>query len=434
MEEFEQEDGISLIDIFKVMFGRKLLLLIITAIVGIIGTIGILFIYNNSKQNYTTSFSFSDVNLVEGKYVDGAAFNYDSIVTKDNLLRVKDSDPEFESINVDKIIEDNGISVVFNSDETASYKYTLTTKKKYYSGTNQAKKYIDALISSVTKTNSQKVEYLSYDTNLSLYDKSSTLDLKVLYLKKQYEFLTNQYKDLTTKYGNYVVSSEKKSITVYEQEFKSAFYLTEYSTDLLYSNLINNVYSLNYAQNEKYFELQYNNYVSLYEANEKKIEELKQTISTIVGSATVKNQESIDLSEYNKALVEAINENTSYEDMIKYYGNLLGKIEPADPDYKEKATDAESQEYLNKLNAAKNELAKYTNILKKVNIEVLTDNNNIYYQNTNIIIVSGGIKTVIAVVLSVALGFVVGCVVNLVLDHKNLGKKEEVKEVEKTTE
>lgn len=432
MEEFEQEDGISLIDIFKVMFGRKLLLLIITAIVGIIGTIGILFIYNNSKQNYTTSFSFSDVNLVEGKYVDGAAFNYDSIVTKDNLLSVKDSDPEFKSINVDKMIEDNGINIVHNSDENASYKYTITTKKKYYSGANQAKKYIDALVSSVTKTNSEKVEYLSYDTNLSLYDKSSTLDLKVLYLKKQYELLTNQYKDLTTKYGNYVVSSEKKSITVYEQEFKSAFYLTEYSTDLLYSNLINNVYSLNYAQNEKNFESQYNNYVLLYEANEKKIEELKQAISSIVASATVKNQDAIDLSEYNKALVEAINENASYEDMIKYYGNLLGKIEPADPDYKEKATDAESQEYLNKLNAAKNELAKYTNILKKVNIEVLTDNNNIYYQNTNIIIVSGGIKTVIAVLLSVALGLVVGCVVNLVLDHKKLGKNEENKEVEKT--
>ena len=253
MEEFEQEDGISLIDILKVIFGRKVLLLIITAIVGIVGTIGILFIYNNLKQNYSTSFSYSDVNLIEGKYADGAMFNYDSIVTKDNLLSVKDSDPEFKSINVDKMIEDNGINIVHNSDENASYKYTITTKKKYYSGANQAKKYIDALVSSVTKTNSQKVEYLSYDTNLSLYDKSSTLDLKVLYLKKQYEFLTNQYKYLTTKYGNYVVSSEKKSITVYEQEFKSAFYLTEYSTDLLYSNLINNVYSLNYAQNEKYF-------------------------------------------------------------------------------------------------------------------------------------------------------------------------------------
>lgn len=429
MEEFEQEDGISLIDILKVMFGRKILLLIITAIVGIVGTIGILFIYNNLKQNYSTSFSYSDVNLIEGKYVDGAMFNYDSIVTKENLLSVKDSDSEFKSINVDKMIEDNGVSIVYNSDENASYKYTITTKKKFYSGANQAKKYIDALVSSVTKTNSEKVEYLSYDTNLSLYDKSSTLDLKVLYLKKQYEFLTNQYKDLTTKYGNYVVSSEKKSITVYEQEFKSAFYLTEYSTDLLYSNLINNVYSLNYSQNEKYFESQYNNYVSLYEANKKKIEELKQTI-TIVGSA----KDTIDLSEYNKALVEAINENTSYEDMIKYYGNLLGKIEPADPDYKEKATDAESQEYLKKLNAAKAELGKYTNILKNVNIEVLTDNNNIYYQRTNIIYVSGGINTSVAVLLSVALGFVVGCVVNLVLDHKNLGKKEEVKEVEKTTE
>ena len=119
--------------------------------------------------------------------------------------------------------------------------------------------------------------------------------------------------------------------------------------------------------------------------------------------------------------------------MIKYYGNLLGKIEPADPDYKEKATDAESQEYLNKLNAAKTELAKYTNILKKVNIEVLTDNNNIYYQRTNIIYVSGGINTSVAVLLSVVLGLVVGCVVNLVLDHKKLGKNEENKEVEKTT-
>ena len=84
-------------------------------------------------------------------------------------------------------------------------------------------------------------------------------------------------------------------------------------------------------------------------------------------------------------------ENASYEDMIKYYGNLLGKIEPADPDYKEKATDAESQEYLNKLNATKNELAKYTNgtiirslreIYERMNYGrfIEDENNNVSYE------------------------------------------------------
>ncbi len=449
MEEFEQEEGVSLLSILKVMFGRKLLLLILTVAIGLIGTLLILFGYNNLKGKYVSSFTYSEPNLAVGKYVDGAAFNYGSLVATNNLYAIKESNNDFSSVNVDKMIKDNSISISREIEETTATSttetvvtnrtitYTITIDKKYFSSEDQAKKFIQAIVNTTIDENQTKIKYLSYNNAIEFYTNTNILDQKVKYLREQYDFILNKYNNLSTVYNNYIVKSKNKSIAAYISEFKSAFEVSN-SIDNLYANMLRNVYVLDYTNMQDEYEELYNTYLTLYTYNDKKINELKTTINDIIQALPDSKKSDIDMSKYNEEIIKATSLKQEYLDMINYYSNVLEKLEPAEPNYIARASEADSQAFLKKLDAAKDKLVEATNVLKEVEAEVLTDNNNVYYSYSNVIDTKGQIKTILAIIISIVAGFVVGCIVNLVLDYRKIGAKEEPKKIEnkeeKTTE
>ena len=427
MDEFEQEDGISLLDILRVMFGRKILLLIITISIGLIGTIAILFGFNKLKGKYVADFTYSDANFLENKYVDGASFNYASLITADNLVRIKNSDPQYDSININKLIENNGISIsrtiVEGEKEIIDVSYSLVADKKYFSSETQAKNFIKAVASTAVEENANKVKYLSYDTNLNSFDKQATLDSKIRFLREQYDFITTKYEELIKDYNNCVIKSKNKSIASYADEFKNAFDLQN-SVDTLYGNLLKNIYVLDYDNKKEEYETIYNTYVALYESRNSKINDLKALINDIIQSLPDAKKDSLDLSKYNEELIKLSSQKREYEEMISYYENVLGKLDTTDPKYIARATNEESQKFLTSVNQIKEKLVEYTNILKEVENDVLNDNNNVYFTKTNVIYTSGNINAVIAIVISLALGLVVGCIVNLIIDHKKITNNE----------
>ena len=433
MEEFEQEEGVSLLAILKVMLGRKLLLLIITVAIGLVGTIAILFGVNNLRTKYVSEFRYSDTNLFEGKYVDGAVFNYGELLTTDNLIRIKSSDPKFDSINITKLIESNGISItrttVENETVVTDISYTISADKKYFSSESQAKEFIQAIARTAVENNSNKVKYLSYDTNLISYDSATTLDSKIRFLRAQYDFISDSYADLIEAYGNCVIKSKNKSLASYSAEFKNAFDLQD-SVDTLYGNLLKNAYVLDYDTRQEEYEAIYNTYVSLYESKESRINDLKTLINDIIQALPDAKKDSLDLSKYNEEIIKASNQKREYAEMATYYANVLEKLDTTDPNYVSRASDADSKEFNKEIVEVKKKLSQYTDILKDVAVEVLTDNNSVYYTKTNVIYASGNINVVIAIVISLVLGFVVGCVVNLVLDYKKLNSNEEPKKEE----
>jgi len=426
MEEFEQEDGISLLDIIKLMFSRKLLLLIITVSIGLVGTIAILFGVNNIRSKYVSEFRYSDQNLNDGKYIDGAVFNYGELLTSSNLVRIKASNSKFDSIDITKLIESNGISINRTVEEkdnviTDIY-YSIVAEKKYFSSKNQAKEFIEAIANTALENNTNKVKYLDYDTNLTSFKSATTLDSKVRFLKSQYEFIETSYDNLMSLYNNCVIQSKNKSLAAYVSEFKNAFSLQN-SVDTLYGNLLKNAYVLDYDNRIEEYEAIYNTYLSLYESKNSKINELKTLIND-----TIQTIPDAKLTRYYEEIIKTSNEKRECQEMAIYYANVLGKIDPSDPTYVERATQAESEEFDKDVIAVKNKLVEYTNVLKDVETEILTDNNNVYYSKTNVIYVTENINFIIAVAASLVIGFVVGCITNVILDHNKLTNKPSKKE------
>ena len=426
MEEFEQEDGISLLDIIKLMFSRKLLLLIITVSIGLIGTIAILFGVNNLKSKYVSEFRYSDQNLNDGKYIDGAVFNYGELLTSSNLVRIKASDSKFDSIDITKLIESNGISinrtVVEKENVITDIYYSIVAEKKYFSSENQAKEFIGAIANTALENNTNKVKYLDYDTNLTSFKSATTLDSKVRFLRSQYEFIETSYDNLMSLYNNCVIKSKNKSLTAYVSEFKNAFDLQN-SVDTLYGNLLKNAYVLDYDNRIDEYEAIYNTYLTLYESKNSKINELNTLIND-----TIQTIPDAKLTRYYEEIIKTSNQKRECQEMATYYANVLGKIDPSDPTYVERATQAESEAFDREITSLKNKLVEYTNILKDVETEILTDNNNVYYSKTNVIYITGNINIIIAVAASLVIGFVVGCVTNIILDHNKLINKPLKKE------
>jgi len=251
---------------------------------------------------------------------------------------------------------------------------------------------------------------------------------------------------LKNTYSDFVISSTNKSLTSYANDFKSAFYLTENSVEALNSSLVNNVYALDYTENEELYRNLYNTYKNLYDTNERLIDETSDTLAQIIDKIKINatefvTKDSFDLSKLEQTIITATLENTDYKTKINYYANVLGLLDTSDENYHARASQEESEAFLAKLDSTKELLDKYTDIYKDVEVEVLTANNNVYYSYNNVIIVSGGLNLVYAIVVAVVLGFVTGCIVNFIVDFKKLlpaeannDSKKEEKEEEKPEE
>ena len=145
--ELYEEEGISLGQIFKVMFLRWKLLLIITASIFVIGMLGTQLIYNKLKTRYSSTIEYVNVlGATDGTYIDNSIFNYRDIIKLSNLQTVKESSDDFKSIDVEKINKDEAITLTKKFDETTkTYLYTISVKAKYFSDKNQAKEFINSV-------------------------------------------------------------------------------------------------------------------------------------------------------------------------------------------------------------------------------------------------------------------------------------------------
>ena len=66
-----EDTGISIVDLFKVMYGRKLVILITTLVVMVISVLAVALGYNMLNSTYVSNFNYNNTEINEGKYIDG---------------------------------------------------------------------------------------------------------------------------------------------------------------------------------------------------------------------------------------------------------------------------------------------------------------------------------------------------------------------------
>ncbi len=401
------EKGVTLERVFKVAFSNWKLLIPVTVCTVAVAAIGIQFGLNTLRGYYSSTFSYSSVDLSKEQYADGSDFFYKNLISYKNLTAVKESSSKFASIDVDKILETNSISISSDSEEST---YTIELSYRHLKNQGLAKEFVNAITSSALTKDKDIVENGVFDTSLLFFDEASTFEEQVKYLNRQGEFLASSYDNIINDKGNQNDNKKTKEISVAIKEKATAnkekvnIIITEDFVDSMNIIINSNGYVKDYEALEvKNYPVTREQLVKEKELNSARVAELRNEINLITSPAIVnsfgqevqtllfRNAEidhevaAIDLKLANKGIIPA-----GYEDFVNTLTN-----------YRERLSDA---------------VTDYKQVLK----EAYINDAEVSYTNTSIIVLQGNIPLYFNLPISLVLGLVVGGVVNLIVDRKKL--------------
>ena len=265
-----------------------------TVALGLAGFLLIQFGYNPSKVTFKSEFSYnlamSEDGDGNGTFVDGTVFNYYDIVSRDNLLAVKETSSDFSGINVNSVVKNNEISIGVNGyTDSATNKfvvstpitYTLSGKLSSFGDQDTATKFIQALIDS-TKTKAE--------TAIQNYSISSLFPADSVYEDLDFEYqislLSKQYDQIKSSLeGLYKTAGGTSDVVKGNKDQTLASIISDY--ELSYQQGAGTVFT---ALDSKLESKKYVNYDvddvqssidTLTELGETDIESLKSTLQNI---------------------------------------------------------------------------------------------------------------------------------------------------------
>ncbi len=432
MENQQEEQGISLLQLIKVLFGRKVLLLLITIITTLVGSLAILLGYNKLKVNYIARFDYVIPRLETGKYIDGSKFDVRDVVSYDNLEDVKASSQTFKNIDIGNMFEKEKISLKKNSYKNEdtneiTYDYTISVSKKYFNSKEKAKLFIEAIASTPYDKTVELLDTVKYDSNLELFSKATIYDVQIKLLESQLELLDSKYDQLIEFYGN-INLNEGRSIEDVKGDMD--IYFTNYSLKNLYIEIEANGYVKDYENYSVELKLEKKDLQIEKEQNTAKINELQAKVDALIASAG--NLQSVELTSYNNQIATFTVRNIDIDREIDIINKKLGITYDLNSDgtYKldskghrveiEGTNTVDTTEFEAKLEKYKNQLVQFTASYQSVEKEVVTNYSSVYFTYNNVIKETGGFSAIIAVGASLFMGLVIGCIVNLCLDYKKL--------------
>lgn len=202
--EISQNDGLSLLDIIKLIWKRKILVGIITLIVLIISLLLILFWYNPNNATYQSDFELTFSGSDQDIYPTGKKFNYRDIVSLDRLNKIKQSNSKYSKINIDKLYDENNIRIsrLASSDTTKiSNNYSIVIADSGINDEKVIKDFISDLLKDVTNEIIVDVNSISYTYNFSGVDNYSLYTDVLNFLIYQKDIIINAYENLILTYG-----------------------------------------------------------------------------------------------------------------------------------------------------------------------------------------------------------------------------------------
>ncbi len=433
----EQENEISFGRVIKVAFLNWKRLLIIMSAVTIASACAFAFAFNRFQGNYSSTFTYSSIDLKKGEYVDGSSFVHTIITSESTLEKVKELDESFSNIDIEKMVKKNDIKIskeattISSTEKTVEYTYTLTIAIKYFSDSTQAKKFIDKIAYAPIEKDASLVKEDNYNSNLKLFNNSLTFEDALDSLENQANFLSYQYTNLENAssaitsiadannleiksiVGDYVEDDAKQTTNTTSTTTNNTTtqakttYTKRENIETLRQNIKENGFVKSYASEYKE---QLNNEKESLTAekvlNELKIADLKalrdpssttvsSQIDTELSKLTIRNNEiDNEISVIDKKLA---NENNTDESFVKAYNSFVSTLN----NYKERLSNC---------------VKSYVDFLNKCYINDAT----ISYNDANSVNETGTLSVASIIILSLLLGLASSMVVNLIVDRKQL--------------
>ncbi len=379
----EHEEGVTIGEVCR-MIGRHLwkVLLASVALAAVLALL-VAFVVNPFKQEYSMGFYLTYPGSETMKYPDGSSFSYRDIISEEALSAVQASDERFGSVDVGKMVREDGISVTaefvaVNENYVQTGNYTVTVQSKYFSSRDTAQAFIRSLAEAAMENVVERAASIAYVIDESVFTDVSYED-KIALMQEQRENIFDAYDEWIDEYrAGYMVG--EKSLSAYRAE--AAVACGQGALDDLRRELELNAYVPLEEREERIFELQRETVL-----NEEKIAALKE-----IGSSSSEGAAS-------EMIAELVVRNVQIENEIS---NLTEENITA--------FDAKLHEQYAALQTAANNL-------KSVTVQLYRQETSVHF-TTNRAVVSGDIGIAVVAVAGFIIGFLIAGAVACGVEYK----------------
>lgn len=409
----EEDNGLSFMEILKVIFKRIWWVLGATAACLLIVVLITQLWYNKREQYFSVNYEIVYPDSANGKYPDGSDLLAADAISLTALTSIKDGaysaeDPdEFKNIDVEKMLSDDDISVSEEVTQTAGggikRTYTLTVSAKYFSSDAQAVTFIRTVAAYPVKRVNSIIDTKEYGLYFSVYEDAKSYDAKIEALASQKTYLESEYAKLSN-YGSAVEVNLASLHNIFTTEQRQAL------TDSITANYYvfdTDGYTANAETRKVALDKQIADNVKIIEAEESKRGD--------------SNPNDVNTNPYDQIIAELTRTNAELNNEIK----TIEKTTEAIESYTQEGTDEykAKQAFDARLEKYRTDLATATDALKAVSKTIYGDNSRVIFAS-NRIKKQGGLGTVVSALLGAVIGLLVSAVVVCIIDLPKYKKQK----------
>ncbi len=407
MQEKENE-GISLLEICNILWKKKILMAIVVGITLIIIVLTVFFWYNPQNITYTSDFELSFNGLENNSLPNGKHFNYKNMVSKENLLIVKNSKEKYKNINIDKLYKSDSFKIT-RDDKT---KFTITISNSKINNKELIAEFVEDLVANtiqLVENNSRTIYYM--DEIKNFYNYGVYIDA-INYLLEYVTTIINDYNQLISTYGEFYIIGGK-TLKSYQNE-----------VNLIVENSLINSY-LNVSKTYLYVKdeaakASFKNYANnKIESLKRELEYLDNMIAVYAKNPTY-NDEEIEQFTRKKTNVEI------------EINSLCTPVKENDySEYTIKDVVLAPEEFKQGLDNVYKEIETLVKVLEENSINLNLESILLSYESKSIVSSTGGLSVFITIVVGLILGVAVGTAIALILEFskKNFEEDKENKTV-----
>ena len=440
----EEKEGISIGDIFKKIWHAKITLGVSFVVILVLGVFGIHYLYTKPNQIYTGSVTYQFKGSTEGLYPNGTTFDYRTMIEPEQLEAIKNSKEEYANIDIDKMLENNAISVsLLTGQATNENGETVTVdlpnyvsiqcSASYFDNETQAKNFLKDVLDAPSNLANSLYDAIDFESNLTLANVSLTYEDQIDYLILQRDLVIENYEELSSVFGRNAYTDKNSTSTITQTLTSIKSFFTTNNLSSLQTLATNEQY-VKSAQEGEINQLtnELNRLVADYNSNLNQINNLQtewdkitNSGSTIISSPNDFLTAIYELTTANSKLydrIETLSQKLGYTLSTSSSKLVLNKNE-GEQTYKEATPEFKTQ-----LNTITTNLTTYTEQLQSTTEYLYTNYAKPIYTLTSVVEISGGLNIFLNGAISFVVAAILACVIAGIKGNIDIKKEEKNKQ------
>ena len=440
----EEKEGISIGDIFKKIWHAKITLGVSFVVILVLGVFGIHYLYTKPNQIYTGSVTYQFKGSTEGLYPNGTTFDYRTMIEPEQLEAIKNSKEEYANINIDKMLENNAISVSLLTGQTTNENGETVTvdlpnyvsiqcSASYFDNETQAKNFLKDVLDAPNNLANSLYEAIDFESNLTLADVSLTYEDQIDYLILQRDLVIENYEELSSVFGRNAYTDKNSTSTITQTLTSIKSFFTTNNLSSLQTLATNEQY-VKSAQEGEITQLtnELNRLVAEYNSNLNQINNLQtewdkitNSGSTIISTPNDFLTAIYELTTANSKLydrIETLSQKLGYT-LTTSSGKLVLNKNEGEQTYKEATESFKTQ-----LDTITTNLTTYTEKLQLTTEFLYTNYAKPIYTLTSVVEISGGLNIILNGAISFVVAAILACVIAGIKGNIDIKKEEKNKQ------